>query len=266
MSADGIAWLIGGLLAVGVGLTGYTTLGFILHLGTIRRRSRLLALAQSRQNATPPSEDEILGLDAIPWNGLYLLAGALGLTISLVIGPIMPMLQGLALLAPLSVWIAHRYLVRQRRRALAGQARQMLIDLRMLLTLRGSLLLALQDLAATPVNTSPIMRRLARAFQGGRPRSGLEVLECLAGELQSPHLEQAVQRLRAAQAGTLDMDQALATAITDIGEELNAQVEEQMQQIPTRMTFLAVPFLLGPIVILLLYPLADRILQTLAGK
>ncbi|NMB68836.1 MAG: hypothetical protein GYA20_08750, partial [Chloroflexi bacterium] len=43
------------------------------------------------------------------------------------------------------------------------------------------------------------------------------------------------------------------------------QVEEQMQQMPTRITLLAMPFLLGPIVILLFYPLVDHILSTLAG-
>jgi hypothetical protein len=38
-----------------------------------------------------------------------------------------------------------------------------------------------------------------------------------------------------------------------------------MQQMPTRITLLAMPFLLGPIVILLFYPLVDRILKTLSG-
>jgi hypothetical protein len=38
-----------------------------------------------------------------------------------------------------------------------------------------------------------------------------------------------------------------------------------MQRLPLRITLLAIPFLLGPIVILLFYPLVDRILKTLSG-
>jgi hypothetical protein len=38
-----------------------------------------------------------------------------------------------------------------------------------------------------------------------------------------------------------------------------------MQRLPLRITLLAMPFLLGPIVILFFYPLVDRILKTLSG-
>jgi hypothetical protein len=266
MNADGLSLLIGGLLALGVGLCTYGLLGLLASLRLVRRRSRLLAIPRSRpQPSAILSEDEALGLAEVPWNWLYLAGGLAGLVLAALLGPLVPMLRLFALFIPLGAWITHRYLRKMRRKALAGQVRQLLIDVRMLLTLRGSLLLALQDLASSQSQDSQVMRRLARAFHGGRPHNGLEVLDHLAKELRSPHLGQAVQRIRAAQGGTLDLDRALATTVEDIGEELNAQVEEQLQQTPTRMTFLAVPFLLGPIVILLLYPLADRILQTLAG-
>ena len=61
------------------------------------------------------------------------------------------------------------------------------------------------------------------------------------------------------------MDQAIASSIEELNDEIAGQAEEQMQQMPTRITLLAMPFLLGPIVILLFYPLVDRILSTLAG-
>ena len=61
------------------------------------------------------------------------------------------------------------------------------------------------------------------------------------------------------------VDQAVASAIEELNEEIAGQAEEQMQQMPTRITLLAMPFLLGPIVILLFYPLVDRILKTLSG-
>jgi hypothetical protein len=63
----------------------------------------------------------------------------------------------------------------------------------------------------------------------------------------------------------MGVDQAVASAIEELNEEIAGQAEEQMQQMPTRITLLAMPFLLGPIVILLFYPLVDRILKTLSG-
>jgi hypothetical protein len=48
-------------------------------------------------------------------------------------------------------------------------------------------------------------------------------------------------------------------------DDINGQTEEQMQRLPLRITLLAMPFLLGPIVILFFYPLVDRILKTLSG-
>lgn len=266
MNADRFGLLLGILLALGVGLVIHAVLEFLIGLTRVRRRSRLLALAEPDvQRERNPSADEVLGLEKIPWVGLYLFGGAVGLVLFVTLGPLVPAARLAAVFLPAGVWFSHGYLVRKRRRALAGQVRQFLVDLRMLLTLRGSLLLALQDLARTAGGNTPVLRRLERAFQGSRPRSGMEILDRLARELKSPHLEQAVQRIHAAQGGTLNVDHALATAIQEIGDELNVQIEEQMQQLPTRMTFLAIPFLLGPIIVMLLYPLADGVLKTLSG-
>jgi hypothetical protein len=97
--------------------------------------------------------------------------------------------------------------------------------------------------------------------------SGLEILERMAEDLSSAHLAKVVQRIRAAQqtGGVQDVDQALASAAAELSEEISYQADEQMQRLPLRITLLAMPFLLGPIVILLFYPLVDRILTTLSG-
>ena len=65
--------------------------------------------------------------------------------------------------------------------------------------------------------------------------------------------------------GVVGVDQAIFSAIEELNDEIANQSEEQMQRLPLRITLLAMPFLLGPIVILLFYPLVDRILSTLAG-
>jgi hypothetical protein len=95
----------------------------------------------------------------------------------------------------------------------------------------------------------------------------LDLLDQLANDLHSPQLLRAAQRVQAAQqsGGVTDVDQALAGVIQELEEEIGYQSEEQMQRLPLRITLLSMPFLLGPIVILLFYPLVDRILQTLSG-
>ena len=110
-------------------------------------------------------------------------------------------------------------------------------------------------------------QRLQKRLKGSSAHSGLDLLNQMADDLNSPQLLRVVQRVQAAQqsGGVTDVDQAIASVIEDLNEEISYQSEEQMQQLPTRITLLAMPLLLGPIVILLFYPLVDRILQTLAG-
>ena len=86
-------------------------------------------------------------------------------------------------------------------------------------------------------------------------------------DLKSLHLLRVTQRIHSAQqsGGVTGVDQAIASSIDELNDEIAGQAEEQTQQMPTRITLLAMPFLLGPIVILLFYPLVDRILSTLAG-
>ena len=104
-------------------------------------------------------------------------------------------------------------------------------------------------------------------MKGSSARSGLDLLSQLAEDLKSPQLLHVVQRVQAAQqsGGVSDVDQAIASVIEELNEEIGYQSEEQMQRLPMRITLLAMPFLLGPIVILLFYPLVDRILKTLSG-
>ncbi len=268
MSANVFSLLIGCLLAVGAELLSYTLLDLLLALFRIRSRGRLSRLKRADESGRRAPKkallDELFGLDRIPWNFLYLAGACCGFLLAVLLGSSLPTLGFAIALGPLAIHLVHRSLLKSRRKGLVGEVRALLVDLRMLLALRGSLLLALQDLARVP-SKGVVMRRVQVAFQGGRPASGLEALEGMAGELASPHLGAAVQRLRAAQGGVVDLDQALATAIQDISDEMNAALEERMEQLPMRITFTAVPFLLGPVLILILDPLADLIIRQLAG-
>lgn len=213
------------------------------------------------------SEEDLLGLAHIPWTNLYALSALVSLVLFALVGPYLGG-SGLFLLSlPALVWLIKRYLMYQRRRFMVSQARQLLVDIRLHMSLAGSLLLGLENIARTSSEATPVYRALKRRMSGGSAKNGLTVLEQLAGDVKSVQLLRVAQRVRSAQqsAGVLGVDQAIASSIDELNDEIAGQAEEQMQQMPTRITLLAMPFLLGPIVILLFYPLVDRILSTLAG-
>ena len=157
--------------------------------------------------------------------------------------------------------------MQQRKRFMAGQVRQFLIDIRLHLSLQGSLLLGLENIGRTTLETNPVYRQLQNRLKGSSARSGLDLLNLLTDDLTSPQLLRAVQRIQAAQqsGGITNVDQAIASVISELNEEIGYKAEEEMQRLPLRITLLAMPFLLGPIVILLFSPLIDRILNTLSG-
>ncbi len=268
--------LVGLACAVGIGMLAHSLLQTLFDFG--RRFSRWFGRSQGRlaalgltshsQQSIQLTEDELLSLAAIPWANLYAVAALLSLVLFWLVGPYLSGGVSLALLSlPGLVWLFKRYLVGQRRRFLVGQVRQLLIDIRLHMSLSGSLLLGLENIARTTHERNVVYRALQRRLSGGSAKSGLEVLQQLSGDLKSVHLLRVAQRVQSAQqsGGTLGVDQAIASATEELNEEIASQSEEQMQRLPLRITLLAMPFLLGPIVILLFYPLVDHILQTLAG-
>lgn len=265
--------MVGFSLAIGVGLIVNATLSSFYELGRRwlrllgRRRYRLHALGINGQNQGHTSEDEILGLTRIPWTNLYAGAAILGLALFFWIGQAVPTIRLGFLAAPALVWLFKGYLIRQRRRFLLGQLRQLLIDVRLHMSLRGSLLLGLESIASTTGENQLVYRLLRLRMSGGQVKSGLEIFQQMAKDLKSAHLTRITQRIQAAQqsGGLLGVDQAVAKSIEELTDEINGQTEEQMQRLPLRITLLAMPFLLGPIVILFFYPLVDRILKTLSG-
>lgn len=264
---------VGFSLAIGAGLMIHALLSSLFSLGRrwlralVSRRYRLHALGIDDPAKNIHNDDEILGLNGVPWMNLYAGAAVIGLSLFIWIGPSLPSTRLAFLAAPGLVWLFKGYLVRQRRRFLLGQVRQLLIDLRLHMSLRGSLLLGLENIVQTTQETNLVYRVLKLRTSGGQAKSGLDVLRQVAADLKSAHLVRIVQRIQAAQmsGGVLTMDQALVSSIGELTDEINSQTDEQMQRLPLRITLLAMPFLLGPIVILFFYPLVDRILQTLSG-
>jgi hypothetical protein len=213
------------------------------------------------------SEEAVLGLHKVPWNGLYIGSVFVGVSMFLALGSSTSGMKWIFLGLPGLVWLAKRYLVYQQKRFMVAKIRQLLIDIRLQMSLNGSLLLGLASIAENTMDTSAVYQTLKRRMSGGSGKNGLDILRQMAEDLKSPHLKKITQRIYAANqsGGILDVDGVIAGSLEELNEEISNHAEEQMQQLPLRITLLAMPFLLGPIVILLFYPLVDRILKTLSG-
>ncbi len=271
---ESIPLFIGASLAIGAGLITHALASTLFEWGKrwtrlrASRRNRLVALGFSQKKAGPGLPEEIeTGLAGFSWTNLYAISALLGLAGFAFLGSAVSWARFVFLSFPLLSWALRRYLVHQQRRFLPGQVRQLLIDVRIHMSLASSLLLGLENISRTTQETSAPYRQLGKCLAGGLARSGVDVIQSLASSLQSPHLQRVYQRILAAQqsTGVAGIDQALAGAIDELNEEIQAESEEQIQHLPLKITLLATPFLLGPIVILLFYPLVDRILKTLAG-
>lgn len=252
-------------LAAGVGLIMHAGISPVVEIGrnilTPSRKGKLFRLGippiHSKETPVPPLSGRI------PWRMLFLLSILLGLLVWL----LLPSNRWFGILLPLLVWGGKHYFEFQQKRFLQTQIREFLLDVRLHMSLHGSLLLGLQRIGQTSQSSSPLHRALRLRLLGSSARTGLDLLRLIGQDLGSPVFTRIVQRISSAatSGGISDIDGALARAIDELNEEISYQTEEQMQQLPTRITLLAMPFLLGPIVILLFYPLVDRILQTLSG-
>jgi hypothetical protein len=137
------------------------------------------------------------------------------------------------------------------------------MDVRIALPLQGSLLRALQEVARR--GSTRLARLTARYLGSGFQGSGLELLDRLAQATRLPSLADLVAWTHAAEAGTLASDAPFEHALSRLRSEMYTAAREQMQRIPTRLTVLVLPALLGPTIVVLLYPVVARLLAGMGG-
>jgi len=226
------------------------------HLNTLRSYDRERANESETQIST--SMTELLGMEKIPW--LYVYLGGAGLAFALYFGTRQVWVLPLAVL-PL---LYQTWLKRYRQRGLMQSIWQFLLDLRIRLTLRGTLLLALQDVVDQ--NPSKIAQALGKYLAAGYAENGMALLARLDADVPGlPFLSDLVTRTAAAQEGTLDMDQALRQVMESLQQEMKTASREQLQKIPSRLILMAFPALLMPALFLLVFPLAARLIASLQG-
>jgi len=258
-------WL--SILGYGLGfaILTYALLSGFIQLFSLPRQRRFNLLRSYDRQVSDSTETQVetsmaalLGLDHIPWVAIYLGGAALAISIYLLTH------QFLALLLALLPSLYRIWLTRYRKRGLMQSVWQFMLDLRIRLTLRGTLLLALQDVAQN--NPAPIARAMEQYLDMGLGDNGMAVLKKLDQNVPGlPFLSDLVARTNAAQEGTLDLDQALRQVMESLQQEMKTGSREQLQKIPSRLILMAFPALLMPALFVLVFPLAARLIASLQG-
>lgn len=240
-----LAWLTAGLTALGVGLLAHGLTG-LLSDGLYRfrhrrsRTARLLLFAEGAQKQSAPqarASAADLMPDEVPWGAVYAASAALAAGLYLWSGQRLAL--GLALL-PLGVRMWRQSMTQ---RAMLADVWQFLMDVRLRLTVEGSLSRSLQ-VSARESNTR-MARVVSRYLDGGYEGDGLALLEQIAADTGVSLLGDLAARTQAAAAGTLELDDALRQSMQRMHAELSTRKREQLQQIPSRLILFVFPTLLG---------------------
>ena len=268
-------WIGLALFGLGLFLISFTLLSWgieAISWALLRRRRWSLALLRGERDSAKMVQgipDDLLGLGKIPWMQIYLLSAAGGLGLYVFTH------QSLVLFLAFIPFVVRTWLTGYRKRQLTSEVLAFLTDLRLAMPLQGSLLRALQDVAGREAANSSsgsqsrpggrLAGITARILSGGFSGSGLELLEQLAASTKAPYLGDLVAWTKASEEGTLAADAPFEHALERLQAETYTAARENMQRIPTRLTVLVLPALLGPAIVVLLYPVVARLLANMSG-
>jgi hypothetical protein len=157
--------------------------------------------------------------------------------------------------------LARRWILRQRRREAGNEIRQFLVELRLQLSSGGTLRPALQAVAQYgPPNLGRLLRRRLASQE-----NGVQVLRHIADDTASRWIADVAGRAEAARDGTLNLDEAVAQSIQRVTGEMDTEVREELQQIPTRLVVIVAPLILGPALAAWVLPVVARTMASLEG-
>jgi pilus assembly protein TadC len=133
--------------------------------------------------------------------------------------------------------------------------------------IHGSLGKALDALVATQdERTDAIALALARRARSRSAQlSADQVLEHMATDLKSPDMREVAAQVRLALAGGMDLAEALSAVADTLSEAIAAEVNVRLQAAPNTYVLPMVLFMFGPLLILMLYPVALRVVALITG-
>ncbi|MBN1440555.1 MAG: type II secretion system F family protein [Anaerolineales bacterium] len=261
MSIRVFSWLLFIFMGVGLSLILFSAFHLLLEVFHWLRKpqgilSRASAMAARAEAARKPG----FWMDVeFPWLTAYLITApaVVMLWFALEGMSFQPAAFGV-LLFPVLV---RRWVLRQKRREAGNEIRQFLVELRLQLSSGGTLRPALQAVAQYgPPNLGRLLRRRLSSQE-----NGVQVLRHIADDTGSRWISDVAGRAEAARDGMLNLDEAVSQSISRVTDEMDTEIREELQRIPTRLVVVVAPLILGPALAAWVLPVVARTIASLEG-
>jgi len=263
----GVAGLAGAGAWLMLAAVGQTCVAMLDRVRSYRRSRAAQQLA--RYHATAPVAalpDHVLyGYPDLAWPALGIGLAVVG---SLALLPVLGFPGALvAIVLERAPYLARGLLQREGRARLRLRIRDFVDDLREAVAIHGSLGKALDALVAIQgARTDALALVLTRRTRSRSAQlSADQVLDGMAADLKSPDMREVAAQVRLALAGGMDLAAALAAVADTLSEVIAAEVNVRLQAAPNTYILPMVLFMFGPLLILLLYPVALRVVALITG-
>jgi hypothetical protein len=247
------SWVLFVFVGAGIALILFGLFGFVTDMIYWMRKpkgvlSRARAMAVRAEIARKPG----FWMDVeFPWVTAFLITAPLVVMLYFALqGTSFQMYSVIVLLFPV---IVRRWILRQKRREAGNEIRQFLVELR----LRPAL-------QAVGQYGPPHLGRLVRRRLSSQ-ENGVQVLRHIAEDTGSRWITDIAGRAEAARDGMLNLDEAVAQSIARVTEEMDTEIREELQRIPTRLVVMVSPLLLGPALAAWVLPVVARMIANLQG-
>lgn len=226
---------------------------------SVRDMSPLQGLSEEQHDRTRPFDP--FGLDHIPWEVmcLALAAAGVGLTAHL-FWERNPYLAFSGLAAGCIPWLVRLCLLRRAQRRVTRSVRSFVRTLTALLPVYGSLYPVLRAMSTGEAGVAE--QRLRQHLT--TTKSAIDVVDALAADLRSPTLEALAQRLRWASQGVDESSGGLTDLLEDIEQETRRAAEQTVSRASVRLLIPMLITMVPPIVALVVYPAAGRLIPLIA--
>jgi len=247
---------------------GQTLVGLVGRVRLYRRTRAEQQLARYRavMPATVALPDHVLyGYPDLSWQALGLGLAVVGI---LALLPVLGFPGALvAVVLERAPHLVRGQLVREGRARLRLRIRDFVDDLREAVAIHGSLGKALDALVATQgERADAVALALARRARSRSAQlSADQVLDGMAADLKSPDMREVAAQVRLALAGGMDLAEALSAVAETLSEDIAAEVNVRLQAAPNTYVLPMVLFMFGPLLILMLYPVALRVVALITG-
>jgi hypothetical protein len=263
---------VAGLVGMGAWLLLYAVGQTLVSLAArvrLYRRSRAAQQLARYRAAVPVAialPDHVLyGYPAVAWQTLGLGLAVVGI---LALLPVLGFPGAfVAVVLERAPYLVRGQLTREGQARLRLRIRDFVDDLREAVAIHGSLGKALDALVAAQGERRDALALVLARRSASRSAqlSADQVLDGMAADLKSPDMREVAAQVRLALAGGMDLAEALSAVADTLSEVIAAEVNVRLQAAPNTYVLPMVLFMFGPLLILMLYPVALRVVALITG-